>query len=711
MNKIKTIKIKNEDGSINEESYTIAVDSINVDMKNGKDLQDTVGDVNVDEDGNIAEQLKKKIDKIYIEDNLNSTRIDKALSANQGRVLNNILNKKPYYFNNVIEMKSNNKLKVGDCIITLGYYSKNDGGGAKYLIRNKVETDVEDNGSIHFIGSDLIAELIVENDIIPEIFGAKGNGVVDDSTSIENMVNYANKYNKKIVFSKKTYCISKSFYIKAGISIDGNFATIIPLASNNYINGFIFLLNSKNATTWFEEYKGDCNIRNIIFNNINEIQNIKAFYLAENNIDFFQIKTIRFYQFIKTASVYLDNVSFRKITCAYNYGTDYMMYKGGQGDGILFDECHFVSSDDGLNNKGIFLNNSWGATIQNIINGHHEFSSCINTTIQNCHFERGSLLLKNSIINVKNSYFWKIDGIVPITIVDTDKSQNYGNYNINQNYVLEQLIFELRYATYNYYIDTVDINLSNIMQDVIIKDCFRRAEPRGGALTQCTLTGLMLELATVGKKIVPYSNFKVKSRTIITNEKILHSGLFTNAEYLLSSISETDKVNANFNHSQYFYKLQNLLDVEKLIGSVSQEKSITKTLATKGNIINIGSMADINTTIRLYRGTSSDNYSQYVDIPYPRNKVLIDNGSTVNGFEWKDFLENNIPTLTYCEFIEKDNNYQGNVKCKLENAPSRGNWLKNDIVINSNPSINESIGWVCVESGTPGVRKAFGNIE
>ena len=137
MNKIKTIKIKNEDGSINEESYTIAVDSINVDMKNGKDLQDTVGDVNVDEDGNIAEQLKKKIDKIYIEDNLNSTRIDKALSANQGRVLNSILNKKPYYFNNVIEMKSNNKLKAGDMAITLGYYSKNDGGGAEYLIRNK----------------------------------------------------------------------------------------------------------------------------------------------------------------------------------------------------------------------------------------------------------------------------------------------------------------------------------------------------------------------------------------------------------------------------------------------------------------------------------------------------------------------------------------------------------------------------------------------
>ena len=98
MNKIKTVKIRNEDGSVSEESYIIAVDSVNVDMKNGKDLQDTVGNINVDEDGSIAEQLNKKIDKFYIEDNLNSTNTDKALSANQGRILNNILNKKPYYY-------------------------------------------------------------------------------------------------------------------------------------------------------------------------------------------------------------------------------------------------------------------------------------------------------------------------------------------------------------------------------------------------------------------------------------------------------------------------------------------------------------------------------------------------------------------------------------------------------------------------------------
>ena len=64
MDKIKTVKIKNPDGSVSEETYTISVDAKDVDMKNGKDLQDTVGDINVDRDGNIAEQLKDIIERL-----------------------------------------------------------------------------------------------------------------------------------------------------------------------------------------------------------------------------------------------------------------------------------------------------------------------------------------------------------------------------------------------------------------------------------------------------------------------------------------------------------------------------------------------------------------------------------------------------------------------------------------------------------------------
>ena len=66
MDKIKTVKIKNPDGSISEKTYTISVDAKDVDMKNGKDLQDTIGNINVDRDGSIAEQLKDIIERLEV---------------------------------------------------------------------------------------------------------------------------------------------------------------------------------------------------------------------------------------------------------------------------------------------------------------------------------------------------------------------------------------------------------------------------------------------------------------------------------------------------------------------------------------------------------------------------------------------------------------------------------------------------------------------
>lgn len=199
MDKIKTVKIKNPDGSVSEETYTISVDAKDVDMKNGKDLQDTIGDINVDRDGSIAEQLGKykdydsdietlyadvdsleakdtdlendiidlqvnKINKTDIIDNLNSSSNTKVLSANQGKVLGDAVTaleaenvkKKAYFFDTVADMKAVTYLKNGDMVITSGYYKINDGFGSIYSIRDRVESDVETE-SLIFLQNSLVA--------------------------------------------------------------------------------------------------------------------------------------------------------------------------------------------------------------------------------------------------------------------------------------------------------------------------------------------------------------------------------------------------------------------------------------------------------------------------------------------------------------------------------------------------------------------------
>ena len=72
------------------------------------------------------------------------------------------LNKKPYYYDSVADMKADLKLKVGDMAITLGYHNLNDGGMATYKIRNILNTDVVDNDDIVALANfnNLVAEKI-----------------------------------------------------------------------------------------------------------------------------------------------------------------------------------------------------------------------------------------------------------------------------------------------------------------------------------------------------------------------------------------------------------------------------------------------------------------------------------------------------------------------------------------------------------------------
>lgn len=119
MDKIKTVKIKNKDGSISENSYNIAVDAINVDMINGENVQRTIGNIDIDKYGDISNQLKNinnnKINVIDIIDNLTSSENEKPLSANQGKQLKDLIDKKididNVYNKNEIDNKITNEIE------------------------------------------------------------------------------------------------------------------------------------------------------------------------------------------------------------------------------------------------------------------------------------------------------------------------------------------------------------------------------------------------------------------------------------------------------------------------------------------------------------------------------------------------------------------------------------------------------------------------
>ena len=168
------------------------------------------------------------------------------------------LNKKPYYYDTVADMKADINLKAGDMAVTLGYYNINDGGGANYVIVSNANSN-----SKHYekLINNLKAELIVGLELNIKQMGAYGDNVHDDSNIIRTALAYIYRaepqkgwrHCRTIYFPHGKYLISKSL-VDTNLSIyggsfkfkgDGQFSSVIRCSEtvdvifdNNQMFGF-----------------------------------------------------------------------------------------------------------------------------------------------------------------------------------------------------------------------------------------------------------------------------------------------------------------------------------------------------------------------------------------------------------------------------------------------------------------------------------------
>lgn len=152
-----------------------------------------------------------------IVDNLTSTDNTKVLSAKQGKVLKDLIDKKVYYFNNVANMKNYN-LSVEDIAITKGYYSINDGGESLYTITSEENT----NEYQIQLNNNLYATLIpINNSLNVRQFGCKGDGTTDDSDNLNKCFSYKENEPYNITFNNnETYLLSKNLFLYSNKNID-----------------------------------------------------------------------------------------------------------------------------------------------------------------------------------------------------------------------------------------------------------------------------------------------------------------------------------------------------------------------------------------------------------------------------------------------------------------------------------------------------------
>lgn len=146
-------------------------------------------------------------------------------------------------YDSVAVMKGDTKLKNGMHVKTKGYYTPNDGGQCEYII-----TNTEDNTKYQEeLTNGLYANLLIDNYMKPEQFGAYGDGIHDDTRALQNALNCSGK-----VITKGIYLVNNSININNSINmLDDSYIKadetltdiVVNIAKNNQLKNREYIVN------------------------------------------------------------------------------------------------------------------------------------------------------------------------------------------------------------------------------------------------------------------------------------------------------------------------------------------------------------------------------------------------------------------------------------------------------------------------------------
>lgn len=403
------------------------------------------------------------------------------LSSNNNLVAVLIKNNHIVNYNTVSDMKNDSTIIENMIVKTNGYNSLNDSGGSFYKIIKNDNSITVDEGLYISLNNNLLAQLIVENEINPIQFGCYGDNTHDDTQNLQKAINT----NLPLNGLNKSYLISNSLHLLSYSNLY-NF----KLYGNTNINGFTG--DTLNNVT----------LKNCYFYNFNSAINLSCYWSLFNNIQFTNCKTC-FDMINGTAQSTLVENKYMNCNC-YNCGTFINVPEGNKLTDGFIRNVNFQANDNtknainilsgagyNINNvhiygnpqAGIRINNGYNLNISNIYIENYKTSAISITTqnsvnlsniIINCVKDTNVIILdKNSItynndklFNINNISFNNANGGNPSCIFHSDTSPltqinniSYNHsYNLNDFYVNENLIVNEYPVTNNHSFFYVDNN-------------------------------------------------------------------------------------------------------------------------------------------------------------------------------------------------------------------------------------------------------------
>ena len=452
--------------------------------------------------------------------------------------------------------------------------------------------------------------------------------------------------------------IDKYINVPCKVTLDFSHNKIVLSNNPQLKNGFIFGMNTTDGINWDSQYSTDkCEIRNAFIEGWNSPVETKGVHVLSKMSNINNIKFSNFRKAIVKDKYYTDLFTIDKCDFVINnsrYNDDFLITISGSGDGLLINQLHFstgsFNENESVYRNGIFITSCNGGKLTNIINSNIEIHNSSELIIENYHSESGIFNISNSSLTLKNSSFLNTKNNHFITLGTSSDAYNqrcnkitldnvYFSFSNTKDFRPQKQIFD---------INVLDNSLINI------RNCFRR----------CGTSLLGLSIARNGESFKRFNKLSSKSslNCNIIADKVLNDYSFNTFGGNQNTIFNLSEGNVKWNSSvgTYYYIFQVLFDEDRKLSTISNEVSFTNT--GKSINFNRGSYSITNCMLRIYRGTQSDVYTHFVDLPilYDWNNVLTDFGNDIGGYYWnslpstinkEDLISNNNP----CNQIEINN--------------------------------------------------------
>lgn len=132
-------------------------------------------------------------------------------------------------------------LKTGQLVMTQGFYEPADGGGASYVCVDEIgEDETADGYGIIALNNGKYLKLRHNGVLNVKWFGAKGNGVTDDTEAIQRTIDYCQLSNLIVYIPKGTYPCTH-IDINADITIRGELSTAYGSYAGRFTAGTVLL--------------------------------------------------------------------------------------------------------------------------------------------------------------------------------------------------------------------------------------------------------------------------------------------------------------------------------------------------------------------------------------------------------------------------------------------------------------------------------------